>query len=334
MRIDGRLDEPDWQVAEAATGFLQRDPEEGQPATEDTEVRILFDDEAIYVGARMWDRSPAGIARRLTRRDGDSEDLADALHIGFDAHHDHLTGAIFSVTAAGTQSDAVIFNDSSDDDSWDAVWESEVQVDERGWTAELRIPLSQVRFQTGTTQTWGLNVVRYVQRHAEEDWWALTRKNESALASRFGHLTGLDVRGRPHLALLPYVTARGEFTGDVPPDDPFTDPAMAAGGLGLDLKWGVTSSFTVDATINPDFGQVEVDPAVVNLTAFETFFEEKRPFFLEGADIITRFGRNGASGYMGFNRANPTLFYSRRAGRAPCAAGRTPHAARRLSDRG
>jgi Carbohydrate family 9 binding domain-like len=212
VTIDGHLDEPDWQGAEAATGFLQRDPDEGQPATEDTKVRILFDDEAIYVGARMWDRTPAGIARRLTRRDGDSDDLADALHVGFDSRHDHLTGNIFSVTAAGTQSDAVIFNDSSDDDSWDAVWESAVQIDERGWTAELRIPFSQLRFQTGTSQTWGLNVVRYVQRHAEEDWWALTRKNESALASRFGHLTGLDVRGRPHLALLPYATVRGETT--------------------------------------------------------------------------------------------------------------------------
>ncbi len=224
---------------------------------------------------------------------------------------------IFSVTAAGTQSDAVIFNDSSDDDSWDAVWESAVSIDEGGWTAELRIPLSQFRFQTGTGQTWGLNIVRYIQRHAEEDWWALTGKKESALASRFGHLTGLDAQGRRHLALLPYVTARGEFTSEASADDPFADAAMAAGGLGLDVKWGVTSSLTLDATINPDFGQVEVDPAVVNLTAFETFFEEKRPFFLEGADIITLFGRNGASGNMGFNRSNPTLFYSRRIGRQP-----------------
>ena len=317
ITIDGRLDEADWQMSSPATAFLQRDPDEGQPATEATEVRILFDNEAIYVGARMHDREPAAIARRLTRRDSDPEGLADAIHVAFDPHHDHITGAIFTVTAAGTQSDAVLYNDSWDDDSWDAVWESAVSMDDEGWIAEMRIPLSQLRFQGGDSQTWGLHIVRYIQRRAEEDWWALVGKKESGLASRMGHLTGLDVRGRRHLALLPYATARGEFEGEVDADDPFSQAAAAAGGVGLDLKWGVTSSLTIDATVNPDFGQVEVDPAVVNLTAFETFFEEKRPFFLEGADIINNFGRNGATGYMGFNRANPTLFYSRRIGRQP-----------------
>jgi hypothetical protein len=127
----------------------------------------------------------------------------------------------------------------------------------------------------------------------------------------------MDVRGRRHLSLLPHTTARGEFLGEVADGDPFRSRANAAGGLGLDVKWGVTSSLTLDGTVNPDFGQVEVDPAVVNLTAYETFFEEKRPFFLEGADVIDHFGRNGATGCMGFNRSNPTLFYSRRIGRAP-----------------
>ena len=319
--IDGRLDEPAWSAAEAASGFLQRDPDEGQPATERTEVRILFDDRSIYVGARMFDREPSGIARRLTRRDVDPENVADAIHVAFDPHHDHLTGAVFTVTAAGTQSDAALFNDSWDDDSWDAVWDSAVSVDGEGWTTEMRIPLSQLRFETGADRTWGLHVVRYIQRRAEEDWWAFIAKKESGLVSRAGHLTGLDVRGRRHWDLLPYTTARGEFLGAVPPGDPFRRETSAAGGLGLDLKWGVTSNLTLDGTINPDFGQVEVDPAVVNLTAFETFFEEKRPFFLEGADVIDNFGRNGATGYMGFNRSNPTLFYSRRIGRQPQGEG-------------
>jgi hypothetical protein len=320
--IDGRLDEPDWQRAAVAGGFLQKDPDEGRPATEATEVRILFDDTAIYVGARMFDRDPAAIARRVTRRDGDPEGVSDAIHVGFDPRHDHLTGAVFTVTAAGTQSDAALFNDSWDDDSWDAVWDSAVSIDDRGWIAELRIPLSQLRFETGDGQTWGLHVVRYIQRRAEEDWWALVGKKESGLVSLAGHLTGLDVRGRRHLALLPYTTARGEFIGAVPAGDPFGRSSSVAGGLGLDVKWGITGSLTLDATINPDFGQVEVDPAVVNLTAFETFFEERRPFFLEGADVIDNFGRNGATGYMGFNRSNPTLFYSRRIGRQP--QGRAP----------
>ena len=315
--IDGRLDEADWQSAGAATEFVQRDPDEGRPATERTDVRILFDDAAIYIGARMFDREPAAIARRLTRRDGDANDVADAIHIAFDPHHDHLTGAHFTVTAAGTQSDAALFNDSWDDDSWNGVWDSAVSLDEAGWVAELRIPFSQLRFETGDARTWGLHVVRNIQRRAEEDWWAFVGKKESGIVSLMGHLTGLDVRGQRHLELLPYTTARGEFAGDVAPGDPFNDARNAAGGLGMDLKWGVTSSLTLDGTINPDFGQVEVDPAVVNLSAFETFFDEKRPFFLEGADVIDNFGRNGATGYMGFNRANPSVFYSRRIGRPP-----------------
>ena len=317
IAIDGRLDEADWRSASVAGEFVQREPDEGRPATERTEVRILFDDEAIYVGARMFDREPAAIARRLTRRDGDPDGVADAIHIAFDPHHDHLTGAHFTVTAAGTQSDAALFNDSWDDDSWNAVWDSAVSIDEEGWIAELRVPLSQLRFETGSDRTWGLHVVRYIQRRAEQDWWAFVGTKESGIVSLMGHLTGLDVRGRRHLELLPYTTARGEFIGEVEPGDPFNDARNAAGGLGMDLKWGVTSSLTLDGTINPDFGQVEVDPAVVNLSAFETFFDEKRPFFLEGADVISNFGRNGATGYMGFNRANPSLFYSRRIGRPP-----------------
>jgi hypothetical protein len=315
--VDGRLDEADWRAAPAASDFFQRDPDEGRPATERTEVRILFDDEAIYVGARMFDREPRAIARHLSRRDEDGDDVADAFHVAFDPHLDGLTGVHLTVTAAGTQADESLFNDSSSDDSWDAVWESAVSVDDGGWTAELRIPLSQLRFSGGTDQTWGLHVVRYIKRKAESDWWALVGRKESGIVSRMGRLTGLDVRGRRHLALLPYATLRGEFLGEVDGDDPFTDSAEATGGIGLDLKWGVTSSLTLDATVNPDFGQVEVDPAVVNLTAFETFFEERRPFFIEGADIIRNFGRNGATNYFGFNRANPTLFYSRRIGRQP-----------------
>ena len=315
--VDGHLDEPDWQRAQAATEFTQRDPDEGKPASERTEVRILLDEEAIYIGARMFDGTPTGISRQLTRRDDGDLDTVDSFHVAFDGLRDRLTGAHFAVTAAGTQVDEAMYNDSSSDTSWDAVWSSAVSVDEEGWTAEMRIPLSQLRFTPGQDRTWGLHIVRDIKRKAEEDWWAFIGKKESGLMSHAGELTGLDLQRRRHLSLLPYATLRGEFLGDVDAADPFTNSAEATGGAGLDLKWGVTNSLTLDATVNPDFGQVEVDPAVVNLTAFETFFDERRPFFLEGSNIIRNFGRNGVTSTFGFNRANPTLFYSRRIGRQP-----------------
>jgi len=318
IAVDGRLDEADWQRAVPAKDFLQRDPDEGTPATDPTEVRILFDDDAIYVGARMFDSEPSKLSKRLTRRDGDTDGIADWITVAFDAHHDHLTGAMFMVTAAGSLADGVLFNDSDDDDTWNGVWDAAVSIDDKGWIAEMRIPFSQLRFPASDRQVWGMHAVRMVQRKNEETWWALVPKKESGLVSRMGEVDGLDgIRARRHLELLPYATARSEFSGTSEPGDPFNDGRTGSASLGLDMKWGFTSNMTMDATVNPDFGQVEVDPAVVNLTVFETFFEEKRPFFIEGSQAFDTFGRNGASGHMGFNRTNPSLFYSRRIGRTP-----------------
>jgi len=301
--VDGRLDEESWQKAAPAADFRQRDPDEGKPATERTEVRLLYDDDAIYVGARMFDSEPSKIARRLTRRDGDTDGIADWIIVAFDPLHDHLTGAMFTVTAAGSIGDGILYNDSDDDDTWNAVWDAAVSIDDKGWCAEMRIPFSQLRFSAAEQQMWGMHAVRMVQRKNEESWWALVPKKEEAIVSRMGEVDGLNgIRSRRHLELLPYVTARAESQGTAEPGDPFNDGRHGAAAAGLDLKWGVTSSMTIDATVNPDFGQVEVDPAVVNLTAFETFFEEKRPFFIEGSQAFDRFGRNGASEYMGFNR--------------------------------
>ena len=166
-----------------------------------------------------------------------------------------------------------------------------------------------------------MHAVRMIQRKNEETWWAFVPKNEEAVVSRMGELDGLDgIRSRRHLEVLPYATARSELNGTANPATPSTTAEPAPAAAGLDLKWGFSSNMTMDATVNPDFGQVEVDPAVVNLTAFETFYEEKRPFFIEGSQAFSRFGRNGASSYMGFNRTNPTLFYSRRIGRVPQGA--------------
>ena len=314
--VDGRLDDAVWAEAEGARGFLQRDPVEGEPASEDTEVRIAYDADALYVGARLHDRTPSAIVRQLSRRDVAVE--ADAFIVYLDPHHDHLTGAQFGVSAAGVQRDALIYNDQFLDVTWDAVWASAVTVDEGGWSVEMRIPLSQLRFAAREEATWGINVQRVIQRRNESDWLQLVRKNEAGLASRMAHLDDLvDVAPPGTLELMPYVTSRAEFIAPGDAGHPFNDGARAFGAAGLDLKYGVTSNLTLDATFNPDFGQVEVDPAVVNLTQFEVFFEERRPFFTEGAKVFGNFGRSGASEYWGFFRPEPTLFYSRRIGRAP-----------------
>lgn len=243
---------------------------------------------------------------------------ADRFTIYLDPRHDHLTGVQFQVSAAGTLADAVIYNDFWTDESWDGVWDAAVAVGDDGWTVEMRIPLSQLRFSTSGVTTWGINASRYIQRKNETDWLVLVPKKESGLASRMGHLTGLEGLRRPRtLELVPYTVARAEFIQPPAPGDPFNDGSRAFGGLGVDLKYGIGAGLTLDATVNPDFGQVEVDPAVVNLTAFETYFEERRPFFIEGAQIFANFGSGGANSFWGFNSSEPTLFYSRRIGRAP-----------------
>jgi hypothetical protein len=314
--IDGALDDEVWRLAPPATAFTQADPDEGKPATERTELRVAFDRSALYFGVRLYDREPARIARQLARRDREAE--ADGFWLFLDPHHDHLTGAAFGVSAAGVQGDATIYNDSWQDESWDAVWESAVRIDAEGWSVEMRIPYSQLRFPAADRHTFGINARRAIQRKHERDWLVLVPKTESGLASRFGHLEGLEhIVPQRTVELLPYVAGRGEFIAPSSADDPFNDGTRLFGGTGIDLKYRLSSNLSLDGTINPDFGQVEVDPAVVNLTAFETFFEEKRPFFIEGANIFDNFGRTGANNFWGFNRAEPLIFYSRRVGRAP-----------------
>ncbi|HTL03730.1 MAG TPA: DUF5916 domain-containing protein, partial [Vicinamibacterales bacterium] len=318
ITIDGRLTEPDWVRADAADHFTQRDPDEGKPATERTEIRVLYDDEAIYVSARLFDGQPDRIVTRLSNRD----DPPDADHVSFffDPRHDLVTGAMFRVSAAGVQADNVISNDTNEDGSWDAVWGSAVAVDAQGWCAELRIPFSQLRFNAAEKQTWGINVARYIQRKNETAWLELVPKNENGLASRMVPLTGIDgVHSAHRLELAPYTALRQEFVEAARAGDPFNDGARTFGAAGVDLKAGITGGLTLDATINPDFGQAEVDPAVVNLSAFETFFDEKRRFFIEGSEIFGNFGTGGSNNFFGFNTSDPNLFYSRRIGRTPQA---------------
>jgi hypothetical protein len=316
LLIDGRLDEPVWQSADAAGDFHQYEPDEGEPATERTEVRVLYDNTSLYVGVRLFDREPARIVARMSRRDEDPD--ADRFTFYVDALHDRLTGAAFEVSAAGAQRDASLSNDTNRDNSWDAVWESAVSIDEEGWAAEMRIPLSQLRYLNSERQTWGFNVERFIYRKNERVWLELVPKDESGLASRMANLTDIDgVEPRRALEVTPYTVLRSEFIEPPVAGNPFNDGSRYFAATGVDLKVALRSNVIFNATVNPDFGQVEIDPAVVNLGAFETFFPEKRPFFIEGNQIFSNFGNLGANSNFGFNRSEPLLIHTRRIGRFP-----------------
>src|SRR5213592_1968534 len=319
FQLDGRLDDPIWQIAPAATGLRQSQPlhtgdSVGLPATQRTEVRFAYDDAALYVGARMFDDSGArGVRTRLVRRDADMN--SDYLQVIFDTYHDHIGRLFFQVNPSGVKQDANGLGGGADP-SWDPVWEVATNVDSLGWTAELRIPFSQLRYPaTSAEQTWGLQIWRQENRLNELSQWAWWRLDETGGPSMFGHLQGLVITHPPGRAeVTPYLVGR---SSNVPGNrsDPFFDPHALDGRVGGDAMYRVTSNLTLNATVNPDFGQVEVDPAVVNLSAFETFFDEKRPFFLEGSQIFSNFGRGGGIG--GPTVVEPTYFYSRRIGRAP-----------------
>ncbi|HDQ46271.1 MAG TPA: hypothetical protein ENN17_12375 [bacterium] len=312
--IDGILSETVWQTAPAVTGFLQRDPDEGAPASQETFVRIAYDDHALYVGAEMRDSAPDSIVARVGRRDYIRDE--DFFALALDTYHDHRSGFFFGLSAGGTFFDGVCYNDDWTDDTWDGVWEGRVHHNERGWTAEMRIPYSQLRFKKEDRYVWGINFLRQISRRNEEAFLVYTPKNSSGFVSRFPHLTGIEgIRPGRHVEVLPYVRTRAAYTR---PDrnDPFRKRAEYDPDAGVDMKTGLSHNLTLDLTVNPDFGQVEVDPAVVNLGDVETYFSEKRPFFIEGASIFN-FGRGGANSYWNFNWSNPNFFYSRRIGRAP-----------------
>lgn len=304
LHLDGRLDEAAWTRAEPATGLVQREPVEGAPATEATEVRFLYDGAALWIGARMRSRDPASIRSLVTRRD--REGSSEQIIVSLDTHGDRRTAYSFGVTPAGVRIDYYHASDfeGSRDYGYDPVWEVETLVDDGGWTAELRIPFSQLRFSDAGEQVWGVNVVRRVPARNEEAYWVLVGRNETGWASRMGELAGLHgLRRSRGVEILPYVAGSANVVDHVDPANPFLQRQSTGLRAGADLKVGIGPSLTLDATINPDFGQVEGDPAEVNLTAFETFFGERRPFFTEGSQL---FGGRG-------------LFYSRRIGAPPPA---------------
>ncbi len=310
IRIDGRLDDTSWADAPIQSNFTQRFPKDGSPASVATRFAVLYDDRAIYVGVWADDPDPARIRALLTRRDVDV--LADIVAVGFDSYHDRRTAYVFQLNAAGVQRDQLVYDDSRSDDSWDAVWTGESAIHATGWTAEFRIPLSQLRFTTRDAHVWGLQVLRIVGRTKEEMAWSPWPRSSSEVVSKFGVVDGIDgVPATRRVELLPYAST-GFGLVPVATGDPLNDRFGMHGNLGLDAKLGLGSAFTLSATINPDFGQVEADPSQVNLSANELFFAEKRPFFLEGAELFKLPIGNSDNSVEG-------AFYSRRIGSAPAA---------------
>ena len=313
ITVDGLLSESSWQT-EGFSDFTQTDPFDGQPATEKTTVWVTFDRNNLYVAALLEDSAPGEIAARLGRRDEELE--SDWFYFGVDPYHDLRSGFFFAVNPSGSIIDGTITNDEETDSTWDGIWHSAVRTDGRGWAVELQIPFSQLRFESKDGQVWGVNFRREIKRKNETDIFAWIPKEESGFVSRFAELHGLKgmVSGC-RIEAWPFAVSRAQFM-PAEPDNPFRTGHDYKIDAGLDLKGRLSSNLTLDVSVNPDFGQVEVDPAVINISDQETYYKEKRPFFIEGAGIFD-FGRGGPNVYRSLGWSDPDFFYSRRIGRSP-----------------
>ncbi len=312
--VDGRVEEAVWGLAPAIEGFTQQRPDNGEPVSEPTRVHVLFDDDALYVAA-VLDHRTHPVTRLLGRRD--TFLASDWFGILLDPQHDRRSGYAFFVNPDGVQYDEVIANDVEEDTTWDAVWQSAARLGETGWSVEMRIPLAELRFAERVPQVWGLNFIRWIRGRQEQARWVSHPLDQPGFASRFGDLAGLDgVRPRSRLELRPYVSAAALRDAAVPAGDPLGRDGGGAEEVGLDLRWTSRSNLTLTGTLNPDFGQVEVDPAVLDLSGFELFLPEKRPFFLDGAKLFN-FGGVATAYTTPFAVGHPRLFYSRRIGREP-----------------
>jgi hypothetical protein len=301
--IDGKLDDECWKNGTWAGNYTQFIPKEGAQPTYPTELNIQYDDKNLYIAFRAYDGEPDKILRLAGVRD---ETVGDMVGITLDSYRDYRTGFEFTMTAWGQKVDLVLFNPMNWDFNWNAVWKAKVGTEDSAWVAEYEVPLSQLRYSNKDEQVWGMHTWRWISRLQEESNWEKQSKTGPGMLYNFGELRGIKgLKKSRRLEIMPF--ALGDLrTMKKEPGNPYADKGKEWGGnIGLDAKIGISSNFTVDLTVNPDFGQVESDPSVMNLTAFETFYEEKRPFFLEGLTIFD------------YKFDNQSLFYSRRIGHSP-----------------
>jgi hypothetical protein len=304
VRVDGSLDDSVWARARWINDFVQKMPHEGAAPSDSMRIAIVYDDAAVYVGARMYSRAPARIQAPLSRRDNTAQ--AEHLWVSFDTYHDHRTAYSFGVTASGVRMDWYHSHDNEYDIdvSFDPVWEARSVIDSLGWTCEMRIPFSQLRFNDRPVQVWGFNADHWNPATSEDVFWIPVPTTQTGWSSWMGELVGIEGITPPRrLEVTPYSAGSATVTGARDPANPYDDGKNLEARAGADFKMGLGPNLTVDGTVNPDFGQVEADPAVVNLSAFEVFFDEKRPFFTEGSQLLKGNG--------------PNFFYSRRIGAAP-----------------
>lgn len=307
--IDGYFDEAVWLNTPWEEGFVQREPSEGTNPTQKTAFKIVYDNDNIYVAILAFDTEPGKIEKRLSRRDAFQ---GDWVGIAFDSYFDQLTAFSFAVSVSGVKNDLIVTNEDQMDDTWNPVWYVKTALVEEGWQAEMKIPLTQIRFANQDRYVWGLQVMRWLFRNEEFSNWQHIPQESSRWVSRFGLLEGIEgIKPKKDVELIPYVMGNVE-TLEKEDGNPFHDGTKLGYSAGLDGKIAVSNDLTLNFTVNPDFGQVESDPSQVNLTAFEIFFPEQRPFFIEGSNI---FNYPITAGDGPFSRDN--LFYSRRIGRKP-----------------
>lgn len=315
IKLDGLLEEGVWKENEPVSDFLQQDPLDGAPATELTEAWVAYDDSNLYVAAYCHDSDPQGIKGLLGRRDSFVD--SDWFFFCVDPYFDRRSGYLFGINPAGSIVDEALSNDIGEDTTWDGIWEAKVARVADGWTIEMQIPFNQLRFPKKDKYLWGVNFQRTIKRKQEKVAFAWVPKEDIAYVSRFARLEGIEkIKPGRRVELYPYSVGQAQFR-PAEPGNPFETGHKYAGDVGFDLKAGLKSNLNLDLTVNPDFGQVEVDPAVINLSAYETYYQEKRPFFIEGASMFNSFGQGGVYLNVNVNWPNPRLFYSRRIGREP-----------------
>ena len=307
----------DWMMRSGTpwigAGALQKNqPDDGAEPTRQTQFKILYDLENLYVGFRCFDEDPTQIERRMSRRDGFA---GDWIEINIDSYFDKRTAFSFTTSVSGVKGDEFVSNNGNNwDESWDPIWNTKTQIDSLGWTAEMQIPLSQLRFGNKETHEWGIQVTRRDFRSGERSRWQHIPRNASGFVSNFGSLHGIrDIKSQKQLEIQPYITSSLK-TSEAVQGNPYAQGRDTRFGAGLDGKVGITSDLTLDFTINPDFGQVEADPSALNIDGFQIFFSERRPFFVENNNLFD-YGISQAEAGGPFT--NDNLFYSRRIGRAP-----------------